>query len=98
MRLIPLSKKMKSILALKSISLNYNPSIQKSLSIKIEHYLLELYALKKYKTSYITSKEKVNADIRKISKENDTQIVKEIKALIILEFVSAKYKNSIKHL
>ncbi len=89
---------MKSILTLKSISLNYDPSIKKSLSIKIEYYLLELYALKKYKTSYETSKEKVNADVRKLSKDNNTQIAKEIKALIILEFVSTKHKNIVKDL
>ena len=88
---------MEKLLTQKSISLHYDSKTKNSMPIKIECYLLELYSQKKYKTSYAASKEKVNTDIRKLSKKNDTKRVKDIKALITMELVSSNIKNSVKN-
>ena len=66
-----------------------------SFPVKLEQYLLELYSLKKYGTEYLESKKKVDADIRELALKAETSVVKEVRALIVLEIASSKDKKTV---
>ena len=71
-------------------------SNNKSIPIKIDNYLLDLYSLKTYKTLYVDSKDKVNEDIRNISRELDSTVVRSVKAHLIMSLVSSAIRKEVK--
>ncbi len=63
--------------------------------IKLNLYLLDAYALKKYGTSYVDSKSKVNDDIRKLSETKKTHKLSDMKLLITAELLGKQTKDSL---
>jgi len=62
-------------------------------NIKLEESLLDSYSLKKYNTFYEESKTEVNADIKALSEKYHTRTVRDIKMLIVAEFLPLKNKK-----
>ena len=60
---------------------------------KFPETTLDAYSLKKYKTFYQDSKNKVNEDIRKLSDKYNTIIPKEITALLFAEMLPGKERK-----
>lgn len=64
--------------------------IAKRINIKLEHFLLNTYSIKKYKTLYEESKTQVNKDIKLFSEKYQTTKVKDIKMLMMFELLDNK--------
>ncbi len=67
--------------------------LQNKVSTKIDTYLLDSYALKKYKKLYSEVKLQVNQDIKNLSKDHNTVTLKDIRYLITLELLTKEQKS-----
>ncbi len=62
---------------------------------KIDTYLLDALALKRYKKPYAEVMKQVNKDVRNLSNIYNTYTVKDIRFLLILELLSPKDKHEL---